>query len=398
MPKQITIVRYDEIGLKGKNRKFFVDALSRNIRGKLQDLENIKVLSPHGRILIQMDSEAVEQCDLRLRNIPGISSFSFGVETTRDFDAIAKLGIEWIEPLLLRCDNLKFCVRSRRSDKSFYKTSTECDFEIGSRIMQKLSANGLTVDIKNAEYILEIEIGREHAWVYSGKKIGLRGLPVGVAGEALSLLSGGIDSPVASHMIIRRGCRVHFIFFENRAFLGKGGYEKVLRLAKRLNGVQDKGKLCVVPFGDIQEAIRDCCRPENRVVLYRRMMYRISEEVARRLGYQALVTGESLGQVASQTLENLAAVSAVVNTSVFRPLIGMDKLDIIRKAEEIGTYEISIEPHQDCCSIFMPPNPATKAKIRLLEDDETKFPFQNLAQEAMENLEWLELDKLQNGS
>ena len=394
MSKQIAIVRYDEIGLKGKNRKFFVDALARNIRSKLKNLENIKVASPHGRVVVQLDSEAVEQCETRLKDIPGISSFSFGIEAIRDFDEIAKLGIEWIEPQLLDRDSLKFCVRSRRSDKTFYKTSTECDFEIGSRIMKKLSPSGLTVDIKNADYVLEVEIGRDHAWVYSGRKIGLRGLPVGVAGEALSLLSGGIDSPVASHMIIRRGCRVHFIFFENRAFLGKGGYDKVLRLAKKLNHFQDKGKLCVVPFGDIQMAIRDQCRPENRVVLYRRMMYRISEEVAKRLGYKALVTGESLGQVASQTLENLAAVSHIVQTSVFRPLIGMDKLDIIRKAEEIDTYEISIEPHQDCCSVFMPPNPATKAKIRLLEDDETKFPFQNLAQEAMENMEWVELDKL----
>lgn len=394
MSKQIAIVRYDEIGLKGKNRKFFVDALSRNIRSKLQGLENIKVVSPHGRVVVELNSESVEQCDTRLRNIPGISSFSFGVEAVRDFDEIAKLGIEWIQPLLLDRDSLKFCVRSRRSDKSFYKTSTECDFEIGSRIMQKLSPSGLTVDIKNADYVLEVEIGRDHAWVYSGRKIGLRGLPVGVAGEALSLLSGGIDSPVASHMIIRRGCRVHFIFFENRSFLGKGGYEKVLRLAKTLNRFQDKGKLCVIPFGDIQMAIRDQCRSENRVVLYRRMMYRISEAVAKRFGYQALVTGESLGQVASQTLENLAAVSTVVQTSVFRPLIGMDKLDIIRKAEEIETYEISIEPHQDCCSVFMPPNPATKAKIPLLEDDETKYPFQSLAQEAMENMEWVELDKL----
>lgn len=394
MSKRIAIVRYDEIGLKGKNRKFFVDALVRNIRGKLQDLENIKVTAPHGRVVVQLNSEAVEQCQERLRNIPGISSFSFGVEAVRDFDAIAKLGIEWIEPQLLNRNSLKFCVRSRRSDKSFFKTSTECDFEIGSRIMQKLCSNGLTVDINNADYVLEIEIGRNHAWVYSGRKIGLRGLPVGVAGEALSLLSGGIDSPVASHMIIRRGCRVHFIFFENRAFLGKGGYDKVLRLAKKLNRFQDKGKLCVIPFGDIQMEIRDRCRPENRVVLYRRMMYRISEEVARRFRYKALVTGESLGQVASQTLENLAAVSNIVQTSVFRPLIGMDKLDIIQKAEEIGTYEISIEPHQDCCSVFMPPNPATKAKIPLLEDDETKFPFQSLAEKAMADMEWVELDKL----
>jgi len=394
MSDRIIIVRYDEIALKGKNRKFFEAVLSRNIREKLKDLGNIKVSSPRGRILVRINTEATEQCDMRLRNIPGISSFSFGLETKRNFDDIAKIGIKWIKPLLLECETLKFCVRSRRSDKSFYKTSMECDFEIGSRIMEKLSTSGLRVDIKNADYIFEIEIGREHAWVYSEKKSGLCGLPVGVAGEVLSLLSGGIDSPVASHMIIRRGCRVHFIFFENRTFLGKGGYEKVLRLARKLNFIQGKGKLCVIPFGDIQEAIRDSCRPENRVVLYRRMMYRIAEEVAKRLGCQALVTGESLGQVASQTLENLAAVSAIVTKSVFRPLIGMDKLDIIKTAKEIGTYKISIEPQQDCCSIFMPQNPTTKAKISFLENDETKFPFQIFFKEALEKIEYLELDKL----
>jgi thiamine biosynthesis protein ThiI len=394
MAKKIVIVRYDEIGLKGKNRKFFIDALARNIRNKLKDLNNIKVFTPHGRIIIQMSSENQDHCDTQLRAIPGLVSFSFGVEMERDFDLIAKLGINWIEPILSGRDSLNFCIRTRRSDKSFFKTSTECDFEIGSRIMHDLHPKGLVVDIKNAEYMLEVEIGRNAAWVYSGKIKGQGGLPVGTAGEVLSLLSGGIDSPVASHMLIRRGCRVSFIFFENRAFLGKGGFEKVLRLAKLLNRFQDNSRLCVVPFGDIQMAIRDNCRAENRVVLYRRMMYRIAEYLSKKLGYKALITGESLGQVASQTLENLAAVSDVVKSSVFRPLIGMDKIDIIGRAQEIGTYEISIEPHLDCCSIFMPPNPATKVKIPILEDDETRFDYQGLMKEAMENLEWIELEKL----
>ena len=194
--------------------------------------------------------------------------------------------------------------------------------------------------------------------------------------------------------MIRRGCRAHGIFFDNRPFLGRGGYDKVLRLSKIINRYQGGGRLYVVPFENIQVAIRDHCRPPNRVVLYRRMMYRIAEEVAREFRFLALVTGEALGQVASQTLENLAAVSRVVSMSVFRPLIGMDKVEIIALAKQLGTYEISIEPQPDCCSIFMPDRPATKSKMDLLEDDENHYPWQNLMEEAIKNIEAVEMDEL----
>jgi thiamine biosynthesis protein ThiI len=260
--------------------------------------------------------------------------------------------------------------------------------------MTKLSPRGLTVNIKEAEYVLEIEIGSSETVVFDNREPGLRGLPVGSSGNVLCLLSGGIDSPVSAFMMACRGCRVHFVFFDNQPFLGRGGYDKVLILAKKINHFQTRGTLFVVPFQDVQAAIRDHCNEENRVVLYRRMMYRIAAEIADRQGSLALVTGESLGQVASQTLENLAAVSCVTSVSVFRPLIGMNKESIISRAKEIGTYETSIEPQPDCCSVFMPKNPATRSKIPFLERDEEKIPWKELCDDALAKVEIIKVDDL----
>ncbi len=391
---RIILVRYDEIGLKGKNRKFFLDRLLDNIKIKLSGMDNIRYAMPHGRILIYLNEENAEECVNRLQFIPGIASVSVGIAVERDFDAMADIGIRLIEPLLESQGSLKFCVRTNRADKSFPTNSRDCDFEVGSRIMDRLAEKGLVVNIKQAEFVFEIEIGTKETVLFHKRVPGLRGLPVGSSGEALCLISGGIDSPVAMSRMIRRGCRAHGIFFDNRPFLGRGGYDKVLRLSKIINRYQGGGRLYVVPFENIQVAIRDHCRPPNRVVLYRRMMYRIAEEVAREFSFLALVTGEALGQVASQTLENLAAVSRVVSMSVFRPLIGMDKVEIIALAKQLGTYEISIEPQPDCCSIFMPDRPATKTKMDLLEDDENHYPWQNLMTEAIKNIEAIEVDEL----
>ena len=310
---------------------------------------------------------------------------------------MAALGIQLIEPHLRSGDELKFCVRTQRTDKSFYKTSPEINFEVGSRIMAALAEKGLVVNIKEAEIVIELEIGRAESVLFDHRIPGIRGLPVGCSGNVLSLLSGGIDSPVASFFMMRRGCRVHFIFFDNQPFLGRGGLDKVLKLSKILNRYQSRGRVYVVPFQDIQVAIRDHCSPENRVVLYRRMMYRIGQELAKKIKCLGLVTGESLGQVASQTLEILAAVSCVVPISVFRPLIGMDKQEIIAHARKIETYEISIEPAPDCCSVFMPSRPATRSRIDKLERDESKFPWQDLMQEAMGKTEVIDLDSLVSG-
>lgn len=388
------LVRYDEIGLKGRNRKYFENCLLNNIKRAFNGLEGVRFRLPRGRVMIDTPVALADECAKRLDYVPGIASFSIGYQVNPDFEEMADLGIKLVEPHLRSGKELKFCVRTQRNDKTFHKTSPEVNFEVGSRIMSALSDKGLVVNIKEAEIVIEIEIGRGESVLFDHRIPGIRGLPVGCSGNVLSLLSGGIDSPVASYFMMRRGCRVHFIFFDNQPFLGRGGLDKVLKLSKILNRYQARGRVYVVPFQDIQVAIRDHCTPENRVVLYRRMMYRIGHKVAQKNKCLALVTGESLGQVASQTLENLAAVSCVVPMSVFRPLIGMDKNEIIDHSRKIETYEISIEPSPDCCSVFMPSRPATRSRMDRLERDETLFPWQDLMQEAMDKTEVIDLDSL----
>jgi thiamine biosynthesis protein ThiI len=387
------LIRYDEIGLKGRNRKFFENCLLDNIKKALHGLEGLRFRVPRGRIMIDTTSSLAEECAKRLSFVPGIASFSIGYPVHPDFDEMAALGIQRLSSHMQAGKEFKFCVRTQRTHKMFPHTSPEINFEVGSRIMAALSDKGLTVNIKEADVVIEIELGLRETILFDHRIPGLRGLPVGCSGEVLSLLSGGIDSPVASFYMMRRGCRVHFIFFDNQPFLGRGGHDKVLKLGKILNRYQSRGKIYVVPFQDIQVAIRDNCSPENRVVLYRRMMYRIGQAMAEKIKCLGLVTGESLGQVASQTLENLAAVSCVVTTSVFRPLIGLDKQYIIAEAIKIETYPISIEQQPDCCSVFMPSRPATRSKIDKLERDESSFPWQDLMQEAMDKTDVIELDR-----
>ena len=394
MNTKTLLIRYDEIGLKGRNRRHFENQLVSNIRYSLRDIKNIKIDKIHGRILGRVDFTDAEKCTSRLTQIPGIASISIGNSMEPDFDKMAELGVSLIHEKLQTQGELKFCVRTRRSNKGFPFTSKEVDFEVGSRIMGVLSSKGLSVDINRAKFVLEIEIGPQETIVFDNRVSGLSGLPVGSSGQVLSLLSGGIDSPVSTFKLINRGCRVHSIFFDNRTFLGRGGYDKVVRLAHTLNRFQGGGKLYVVSFQDIQVAIRDHCTDSNRVVLYRRMMYRIAHALAELKNYQGLVTGESVGQVASQTLKNLMAVSCVVPMSVLRPLIGMNKQEIISHAKQIGTYDISIEPQPDCCSVFMPDHPGTNCKIKYLEADERLYPWEELMSSALDSMETIDLDDL----
>ena len=394
MKTKTLLIRYDEIGLKGRNRRHFENQLVGNIRYALRDIKNVQIDKIHGRILGRVALAEAEKCTSRLTQISGIASISIGNSIEPDFDKMAELGVSLIHEKLQAQGELKFCVRTRRSNKAFPFTSKEVDFEVGSRIMETLSSNGLSVDINGAEFILEIEIGPQETIVFDNRVSGLSGLPVGSSGQVLSLLSGGIDSPVSTFKLINRGCRVHSIFFDNRTFLGRGGYDKVIRLAHTLNRFQGGGKLYVVPFQDIQVAIRDHCTDSNRVVLYRRMMYRIAHALAELKNCQGLVTGESVGQVASQTLRNLMAVSCVVPMSVFRPLIGMNKQEIITQAKKIGTYDISIEPQPDCCSVFMPDHPSTNCKIKYLEADERLYPWEELKSSALDSVETIDLDDL----
>ena len=394
METRTLLIRYDEIGLKGRNRRHFENQLVKNIRYALKDIQNTKIDKIHGRILGRVNQVDADKCIVCLSSVPGIASISIGNSMEPDFDKIAELGINRINSKLETLGQLKFCVRTRRSNKSFPITSKQFDFEVGSRIMEALSSKGLSVDINRADFILEVEIGPQETIVFDNRISGLCGLPVGSSGQVLSLLSGGIDSPVSTFKLMTRGCRVHSVFFDNRTFLGRGGYDKVVRLAHTLNRYQGGGNLFVIPFQDIQVAIRDHCHDTNRVVLYRRMMYRIAHSLADLNSCHGLVTGESVGQVASQTLKNLAAVSCVTSMSVFRPLIGMNKHEIILQAKKIGTYDISIEAQPDCCSVFMPDHPTTRSKIKYLEADERLYPWEELMAKVLGSVEIIDLDEI----
>lgn len=385
------IIRYDEIGLKGQNRSTFERQLSKNIQNQVRKPHKVQVVRIEGRILAEVQPEGEQELREALKRTPGISSFSKAVPVDRDLEAIKKAALEEFRKNWSGDAPVQFRISTKRSDKNFSLKSSDVNAQVGAYIFEHCDQKHLKVNLKHPEVDIGVEIHQKRVMVHSSKERGIGGLPVGSAGEVLCLLSGGIDSPVAAYQMIRRGCRVHHVFFENKVFLGRAAYEKVLRLAKKVAAFQGYSMLYVVPFTDIQVAIRDHCRDRNRVILYRRYMYRIAEQLMEQQKYLGLVNGECLGQVASQTLENMRAVNDVVNAPVYRPLISMDKLEVINIAKDIDTFDISAEDAPDCCSVFMPKRPVTKAKIELLEDDETKLDSEALIQKAMSEMELIKI-------
>lgn len=381
--KAIYIIRYNEIGLKGGNRSFFENALIKHIQKKLKHINRISLFKTRGRIFIEGDLiENREVIHKALSQVPGIHSFSLGEKLPLNIDlwkskALTLFNNKWNDQLHT------FRISSKRSDKNFHMNSNEINAEIGAHIIQNSASKHLSVSLKSADINIALEIHPEHAVIYLGETKAMGGLPMGSAGRVLCLLSGGLDSPVAAYQMMRRGCQVHYVFFENKVFLGRAAFHKVEKLANILSQYQYPSQLYVVPFTDIQVQIRDQCNPKYRVILYRRFMYRIAEQILQKNNFLGLVTGESLGQVASQTLENLRAVNCSINACVYRPLISSDKQDIMDLAKHIGTYNISIEDAPDCCSVFMPKRPVTRAQLEQVEKDEQKLDVTSLEREAI---------------
>ena len=388
----IYILRYDEIGLKGGNRKIFEQKLASHVRSSLKGLGTPIVERRRGRIMILGELERLEEIERRLRKIAGLHSFSKGYRCSMDLDDIKKHAEEALMRSWDGKTPIKFRISTRRSNKKFPMKAVALNADVGAHLVTLHGTDKLSVDLKHADVDVSIEIQTAEVIVFEGRVKGVGGLPVGTAGRVLCLLSGGIDSPVAAYQMMRRGCEVDYVFFENRVFLGRAAYDKVRKLAQLLGEYQPKSRLHVVPFTDIQVAIRDACTDRHRVVLYRRFMYRIADVLAKKFKYLGLVNGESLGQVASQTLENIQAVNTVVDSCVYRPLICMDKVEIIKVSYEIGTYDVSIEDAPDCCSVFMPPKPVTRAKIPWLIEDEEKIPTQELIDRAIEGMEVIRID------
>jgi thiamine biosynthesis protein ThiI len=369
------VVHYNELALKGRNRPWFVQMLVRNIRTALGGLGVPAVRSVTGRIEIEIGPAEWPAVRERLRSVFGIAYFSHAGSAPLDLDAMAAAILRDLEGR----QPSSFRVTARRTDKRYPLTSPQIEYEVGGRIKD---ATGWRVDLGRPELTVHVDLLPDHAFYFFGKESGAGGLPTGTGGRVACLMSGGIDSPVAAYRLMRRGCSVLLVHFHSYPILSRASQEKVRELAALLTRYQQRTRLLLVPFGDVQQKVLLSIAPELRVVMYRRLMMRISEKLARRWHARALVTGEVIGQVASQTLDNLTTIGQAAKLQVLRPLVGMDKAEITAEAQRIGTFPISIIPDQDCCTLFTPKHPATHVTLRQIEEAETSLPIDELVDAA----------------
>jgi thiamine biosynthesis protein ThiI len=359
--KTCVIIHYHEVSLKRGNRPLFLRHLARNLERATSDVGPVRLRQLSGRILLELDRNPnPDVVRDRAAKVCGVASVALAHRIPSTVDAMKDV----IGQLLEGRTFASFRITARRAFKTYPMTSVELNRELGTFVVER---TGARVDLHHAELEIHVEVLPSETFVYVDRVAGPGGLPVGPSGTVVALLSGGIDSPVAAWRLIKRGCRVVFVHFHSVPYLPDISQHKARALAERLTEWQYASRLFVVPFGEIQREIVLSVPGPARVVIYRRMMIRIAEALARQVGAQALVTGESLGQVASQTLTNIARVDDVAGMPVFRPLIGTDKLDIIAEAQRLGTFEISIEPDADCCTLFTPRHPSTR-----LSDEATR--------------------------
>jgi thiamine biosynthesis protein ThiI len=371
------VIHYKELMLKGRNRPWFVKILVRNLRTALADLDIRSVRSVMGRIEIDLGAAASwESIRERVSHIFGIANFSYASRAPYDFRTLASAILGDLGDRA----PASFRVSARRADKRVPFTSPQIEREVGGLIKE---AKGWHVDLDEAELTIHLEVMSDHAFYYFGKEPGAGGLPTGTSGRVACLLSGGIDSPVAAYRMMRRGCSVLLVHFHSYPILSRASQEKVREIAALLTKYQLRSRLLLVPFGELQQQVVLAVPPELRVVIYRRLMLRIAEQLARRWRARALVTGEVIGQVASQTLENMTAIAEATTMEVLRPLVGMDKDEIIAQAERLGTYPISIIPDQDCCQLFTPRHPATRASLADVAAAETALPIGDMVAAAV---------------
>lgn len=372
------VVHYQEIALKGNNRPWFVARLARNLRLATRGtgVREVRVLM--GRIELVLDEGAEwETVRDRVSRVFGVANFAKAGSARLDLPAVAEA---ILADLGEQAGVTTFRVSARRADKRFPVPSPQIEREVGGRIRE---ARGWTVDLARPQLTIHVEALTDEAFYYFGKEPGAGGLPAGTSGRVACLLSGGIDSPVAAWRMMRRGCRVLFVHFHSYPILSRASQEKARELVTLLTRYQYDSRLFLVPFGEIQQRVVLGVPPPLRVVIYRRLMMRIAEAIGRRHRAQALVTGEVVGQVASQTLENMASIDSVVTMPVLRPLVGMDKDEITAEAGRLGTFPISIIPDQDCCTLFTPRHPATKARRADVERAEAGLQIEEMVNQAV---------------
>ena len=375
------LVHYHEISLKGGNRPLFLRALIRNIERATCDLQPAKVVRFPGRVMIDLDGNSkAEAVRDRVKKVFGVANLALAHRVAPTLEAIKSTVARLIEGRRFE----SFRIAARRAFKSYPMTSTEINRELGTFVLERARTR---VDLDHPALTIHVEVLPSEAFVYFDREPGPGGLPVGVSGSVVSLLSGGIDSPVAAWRMMKRGCRVTFVHFHSVPYLPATSQAKARALVELLSEWQYEGRLFLVPFGEVQREVLLSVPPPARVVIYRRLMVRIAEAIARQVGAAALVTGESLGQVASQTLANLTRINEVSGLPILRPLIGMDKIEITDQARALGSFEISIEPDQDCCTLFVPKNPATRISAEEIQRLESRLDIQRLVLAGVESAE-----------
>jgi thiamine biosynthesis protein ThiI len=371
------LVRYHEIALKGRNRPFFVSRLARNLERATGDLGPTRARAVAGRLSLSAPDEVgFAAMAERLERVFGVANFSLAHRLPRDPEALERAAIAAVRERA----PASFRITTRRSDKDFPLNSGEIDRRVGAAVC---SATGARVDLERPELNFHVEVLQDRIYYAFEKRPGPGGFPVGGSGRVAVLLSGGIDSPVAAWRMMKRGCRAELIHFHAFPLLDRTTIDKARELARRLARYQYRSRLHLVPFGSLQQTIVADAPAPLRVVLYRRFMLRIAERIAERSGARALVTGESVGQVASQTIENIAVIDAAARGPVLRPLVGMDKDEITEQARAIGTFEVSTLPDQDCCQLFVPRSPATAARLDEVERAEAGLEVEALLEQCL---------------
>ena len=374
--RSLVLVHYHELGLKRGNRPLFLRHLARNLRRATSDLGPLNVRQVSGRVLLELDGhEHPEAVRDRVRRVCGVASVSLASRVASTVDAMKAAIERQIEGRAFA----SFRISARRAFKTYPMTSVELNRELGRFVVER---TGARVDLHHGELEIHVEVMPAETFVYADRMEGPGGLPVGASGTVAALLSGGIDSPVAAWRMMKRGCRVLFVHFHSVPYLPATSQAKARALVERLTQWQYDSQLLLVPFGEIQREVVLTVPPPARVIVYRRLMVRIAEALARRHGAAALATGESLGQVASQTLWNIARIDEAAGMPILRPLIGMDKLEITGEARRLDTFEISIEPDADCCTLFVPKHPATRMSEHEVDAAESRLEIPRLVKEG----------------
>lgn len=388
--KKVILVKNGELALKGLNRCTFEDILVKNMKRRLSGLGKWRFVKSQSTIIAEplsedVDFDAAVDC---VSKIFGIAAFSVAGVTEKDFEKIKTAVVDFLADDLRKVKTFK--VNAKRSDKRFPLTSPEICREIGGVILGAVPS--LSVDVHHPEMVVTVEVRDKNVFIHGNQIKGAGGMPVGSSGRAALLISGGIDSPIAGYMMAKRGLVLDAIHFAAPPYTSKRAEMKVKQLASIVARYSGRINFAVVPFTEIQEAIKDNCPEELFTIIMRRMMMRISLILAERDGCKALITGESLAQVASQTIGAIACTDAVSTMPVFRPLIGMDKEEIINIARKIDTFEVSLQPYEDCCTVFTPKHPRTRPELRYIEEAEQAFDFEPLITAAVENVKYESID------